>query len=62
MERHCDVCGRPLELMEVDRGENIAWYACPLHSEGRAEDAEGHTAYSAPLTDTIEKELTERQR
>ncbi len=61
-ERICEACGRPLELVEIDRGEKIAWYTCPMYSQGRAEEAKGHTILCESLTDEIDKDLIERSR
>ncbi len=58
----CKKCGRRLELAEADMAKKIAWYACPLHLQGQAEEAVGHTVISTPLENPIDKELVEKNR
>ncbi len=58
----CKKCGRKLELAEVDLAKNVAWYACPLHFQGQAEEAVGHTVISSPLENPIDKDLVEKNR
>ncbi|NDY41440.1 hypothetical protein G3N55_01050 [Dissulfurirhabdus thermomarina] len=61
MQRYCTVCGRPLELVEADPVEKIGWFTCPLYTEDRAEEAQGHTALSAPLDEGVSEEQVERE-
>jgi len=41
----CDLCGRKLELVEIDPAEKILWVACPVFYAGEAEDADEHSSY-----------------
>jgi hypothetical protein len=50
--RTCELCGKYLELHEIDRAENIGWLSCPEYLNGHDE----HTSYSVPLRETGEAE------
>ena len=40
----CELCGKTLEIVEIDQAENNVWVACPeFNSE--TEDADEHTSY-----------------
>ncbi|MCL6635055.1 MAG: hypothetical protein K6T29_04715 [Peptococcaceae bacterium] len=39
--RKCEVCGKPLEVAEIDYSAKLIWFACPAGGS--------HTSYSEPL-------------
>lgn len=47
----CDLCGRKLELVEIDPAEKILWVACPVFYAGEAEDADEHSSYPIEVED-----------
>jgi hypothetical protein len=50
---NCELCGKPLEISELDRAENLAWFSCPDYMAGNDE----HTSYPVPLTPEIERQF-----
>lgn len=47
----CKVCGRKMEVTEIDREEGIAWISCPEYERNNDQD---HDSYSIKLTESIE--------
>lgn len=49
----CELCGKPLEVSEIDKAEGIAWLSCPGYMAGD----DKHTSYSVPLTNEVESKF-----
>ncbi len=47
----CEVCGKKMEITEIDKAENIAWICCPCYIAGDDE----HDGYAVELTKEIEE-------
>ena len=48
-----EVCGKKMEITEIDKAEGIAWVSCPEYMEGNDE----HDSYSIELTEEIKEEF-----
>lgn len=42
----CELCGKPLEVVDQDHTEGTIWYACPEQQDGNDE----HTSYHVKMT------------
>lgn len=46
----CSICNKKMEIIEIDKVENIAWVSCPDYMERDDE----HDSYAVDLTKEIE--------
>ncbi len=53
----CEVCGKKMEITEIDRAENIAWVCCPEFFEGNDE----HDSFQLKLTQAVYEEFLDQQ-
>ena len=47
----CEICGKKMEITELDKALNIAWFCCPKFFEGDDE----HDSYPVELAKEIEE-------